>query len=277
MATSSLPAPRTGRFFSLDAFEASVQSDPEILGLLYTGSLGSGETDPYSDLDLDVWITAEAWRRVDTKLRNVLATLGAIQFVYDRGPAFATAFVGPDWQRVDLHLHGPSAAQTFADYAHGRVVKDLRGTLRLMVESAPHNPITPSWDAARAELEESIDSIMYATLHNARGEHWSAASEISGRVSSLYALLASLRGRASHGLRYVTNTLSQEEQEMLARAWPGRFERDEVRRAATDLWSWTRYVWREVERTLGRSLEIEFDERAMLQAIDNVYSIPTVS
>ena len=78
-------------------------------------------------------------------------------------------------------------------------------------------------------------------------------------------------------MRYVANTLSEEEQEMLARAWPGCFERDEVRRAATALWNWTRYVWREVERTLGRSLELEFNERAMLQAIDNVYSIRTVS
>src|SRR5947209_16605179 len=122
MTTFASRTPRTGRFFSLVAFEASVQSDPEILGLLYTGSLGSGVTDPYSDLDLDVWITAEAWRRVDTKLREILATLGAIQFVYSRGPAFVTAFVGPDWQRVDLHLHGPSDTQTFADYARGRVV-----------------------------------------------------------------------------------------------------------------------------------------------------------
>src|SRR5947209_12761827 len=223
MTTSASRSPRTGCFFSLAAFEATVQSNSQILGLLYTGSLGSGAADPYSDLDIDVWVTARAFARVDTKLQEILSTLGTIRFIYNRGPAFVTAFVGPDFQRVDLHLHGPTDTKTFADYAHGRVVKDTGGMLARMVERAPIAPIAASWEAARAEIEEAIDSMMYATLHNARGEHWSAASEISGRVSSLYTLLASLRGRASHGLRYVTNTLSEKEQAMLARTWPGGF------------------------------------------------------
>jgi hypothetical protein len=277
MTTSALNSPRTGCNFSLAAFETTVQTDSEILGLLYTGSLGSGATDPYSDLDIDVWVTAEAFTRVDAKLREVVAVLGTIQFIYSRGPAFVTAFVGPDYQRVDLHLHGPTDRKTFADYAHGCVVKDTRGMLTRMVDRAPLPPIAASWEAARAEIEESIDSMMYATLHNARGEHWSAASEIMEKVSRLYTLLASLRGRATHGLRYVTDTLTQEEQEMLVHAWPTRVERTEVRRAAAELWKWTEYVWREVERALRRSLEIKLDEHEMLQAVDAFSSIRAVS
>ncbi len=79
------------------------------------------------------------------------------------------------------------------------------------------------------------------------------------------------------GLRYVSNTLTQEEQEMLARAWPSRCDRAEVRRAVADLWIWTEYVWREAERVLGRSLEIKIDEHEMLQAVDAFYSIHTAS
>jgi hypothetical protein len=277
MTTSAPRSPRTGCNFSLAAFETAVRSDSEILGLLYTGSLGSGETDPYSDLDIDVWVTAGAFAHVDAKLHEVVAALGTIQFNYSRGPAFVTAFVGPDFQRVDLHLHGPTDRKTFADYADGCVVKDTRGMLTRMVERAPITPNAPSWEAARVEIEETIDSVMFATLHNARGEHWSAAAEITGRISRLYTLLASLRGRATHGLRYVTATLSPEEQEMLAHAWPTCVERAEVRRAAAELWSWAKYVWREVELDLGRSLEIKLDEHEMLQAVDAFYSIRTVS
>jgi hypothetical protein len=277
MTTSAPSSPRTGCNFSLAAFETAVRSDSETLGLLYTGSLGSGATDPYSDLDIDVWVTAEAFAHVDDKLHEVVAALGTIQFIYSRGPAFVTAFVGPDFQRVDLHLHGPTDRKAFADYAGGRVVKDMRGMLTRMVERAPVTPHAPSWEAARAEIEEAIDSVMYATLHNARGEHWSAASEITARISRLYTLLASLRGRTTHGLRHVTATLTQGEQEMLARAWPTCVEQAEVRRAAAELWNWATYVWREVERALGQSLEIELDEHEMLQAVDAFYSIRMVS
>jgi hypothetical protein len=60
MTTFAPRSPRTGCNFSLAALETAVWSDSEILGLLYTGSLGSGATDPCSDLDIDVWVTAEA-------------------------------------------------------------------------------------------------------------------------------------------------------------------------------------------------------------------------
>lgn len=276
MTTSASRPPRTGCFFSLVAFEATVQSDPEILGLLYSGSLGSGKTDLYSDLDMDVWISAGAYAQLDSKLEDVLTSLGSIQFVYSRGPAFVTAFVGPDWQRVDLHLHGPADTKAFADYAHGRVVKDTDGKLARMVKRAPVEDITPSSESARAEIEEAIDSMVYVALHNARGEHWSAASEITGRISSLYTLLAGFRGRASHGLRYVAQTLTQEELELLTQAWPTCIERDEVRRAAAALWNWTRHVWREVERCLGQPLEIDLHEDEMLHAIDRFYPASSV-
>lgn len=252
-----------------------MQADPEVLGVLYTGSLGRGATDPFSDLDLDVWVTAEAFSQVDAKLQEVLSRLGAIQFSYPRGPAFVTALVGPDWQRVDLHLHGPAERQSFAEYSGARVIKDTNGMLAEIVERAPTLDDAPSWESARAVIEEAIDSLMYLSLHNARGEHWSAAAEITGvAIPSLYTVLAGFRGRDSHGLRYLASTLTGEEQTMLARAWPATVERGEVRRAGRALWDWVRYVWREVERMLDHPLEINLDGEALLVAIDRLYTMP---
>ena len=53
--------------------------------------------------------------------------------------------------------------------------------------------------------------------------------------------------------------LSLEEQAWLAQAWPAEPSQQEVRRAARALWAWTRYVWQEAERRLGRSLLIPED------------------
>lgn len=271
MNTSTPKPPRTGRYFSLLAFEQTIRNDPEVLGLLYGGSRARGASDRYSDLDIDVWVTSPASARVDAKLREIAAALGSIQFIYGRGPAFVTTFVGEDWQRVDLHLHGPEDTKPSPDYARGNIVKDWDGTLARIVENAPVDHVAASWQDARAEIEEAIDSMLYLTLHNARGEYWSAAEEITSRLTSLYTLLACLRGRASYGLRYVTEMLTGEEQAMLNRAWPACSERAEIRRAASELWIWIRFVWLEAERSLGRSLEIVVNDGSMREAIDAFY------
>jgi hypothetical protein len=254
-----------------------MHGDPRVLGLLYLGSQGRGTADRYSDLDIEVWVTVSAFTRADATIDDVLTALGQVHFVYTRGPGFVTAFVGSEWQRVDLHLHEATDTRTFPDYAGGRVVKDWDGTLARIVESAPVTQVEADWDDARAVIEETIDSMVYLTLHNARGEHWSAAEEIVSRVATLYTLLARCRGRESHGLRYVSALLTAEEQAMVMHAWPAQPERSEVRRAAGELWSWTRYVWREVERCLGRSLEITLDDAALLAAIEAHYTPSVMS
>ncbi len=39
--------------FQLQDFEAAVLADGDVLGMLYSGSLGRGTADSYSDLDID--------------------------------------------------------------------------------------------------------------------------------------------------------------------------------------------------------------------------------
>ena len=46
--------------FPLDPFEQAVRADPDIVGVLYTASLGRGPTDRYSDLDIEVWLIMDS-------------------------------------------------------------------------------------------------------------------------------------------------------------------------------------------------------------------------
>jgi hypothetical protein len=198
--------------------------------------------------------------------------LGAVQFLYERGEGFVTGFVGPDWQRVDLEVHRGIEARQAARYARARVIKDVDGRLARLVAEAPREEAGATWERARVAIEEAIDSQIYLTLHNARGAVWSAMGEISYRCAELYTLLALLRGRQSFGFRSVEQVLSPAERELLREAWPKEAEQEEVHRAGRALWRWTRYVWDEAERVLGRSLGIEIDEAGLPAAVERIYS-----
>ncbi len=50
---------------------------------------------------------------------------------------------------------------------------------------------------------------------------------------------------------------------------------DARREAARALWTWTKLVWREAERVIGRPLDREVDEAEMLAAIDRMYMVPS--
>src|SRR5215218_4938971 len=88
----------------LDRFEAAVLADPTVLGVLYTGSLGRGTADRFSDLDLEVWLTDDAFANLPAKTEKLLAALGDIKSSETPEPTFAQAVVGREWIRVDLHL-----------------------------------------------------------------------------------------------------------------------------------------------------------------------------
>ncbi len=86
-----------------------------------------------------------------------------------------------------------------------------------------------------------------------------------------------LRGKRTYGYRSVEELLTPDEQALLAAAWPRGATREENRRAARALWTWTKLAWREAERVMGRPLDREVDETEMLAAIDRMYMVPSGS
>lgn len=258
----------------LERFEASIKDDPRVLGVLYTGSLGRGTADHYADLDIEVWATDDAWEDPIATLNDLLGRLAPIQHMYERGEGFITGAVGDDWRRVDLYLKRKDDLEPRPDFAGATAVKDFNGALAQAVAASQPEEAVVTIEAARFAIHEAIDSQVYLALHNARGAVWSAISEVTYHVTALYALLALTRGRRSYGPRYVEQIATPEEQQVMAAVWPTAPTQAEVRRAARELWTWTRYVWAEAERTLGQSLGITIEEPSLLAAIDALYDSP---
>lgn len=263
-------ARRHALFPELSLFESSVRDDPSVFGVLYTGSLGRGDFDRCSDLDVEVWVSDETPLGREG-LRQCLHRFGEIHFLQAHDEHSAVGFVGPEWRRVDLSLMRRAALAPMPSIADARVLKDTDGVLERLVAAFPEEVVAGTWEQASEAFQTAVDSQIYLALHNARGAVWSAMGEITHRAGELYTFLARLRGRNSYGYRYVELLLSPDEQALLAETLVTAPRQDEVRRAARALWHWTRYVWAEAERVLGASLGIELDESGLLAAVDRIY------
>jgi hypothetical protein len=246
-----------------------------VLGVLYTGSLGRGAADRFSDLDLELWVTTPAYDDVETTVRELVSPLGAIQWLMltDGGEStLTTAFLGPTWQPVDLTVHRPAVESPVPAPSQVYLLKDQNQQLHRFLASAFPQAVEVSWEEARGELEVAIGEWIYLHRKNARGDGWCALGMATESAAALYTLVAALRGVRAHSYRYVAQVLSPQEQAILAQVWPRDCSQQELRRAGRALWNWTRLVWQEAERHLGRSLLIEVDEASLLTAIDRLYN-----
>lgn len=270
MNHSNFPSP-----LPLNQFEAAIQADPRVLGVLYTGSLGRGTADRFSDLDLELWVTNPAYDDVETTVRELLSPLGTIQwlmFTAEGESMFTTAFLGPDWQPVDLTVHRPPVESPVPAPSQVYLLKDQNQQLHQFLATATQQTIEVSWEEAREKLEEAIGNWIYLQRKNARGDGWCALGMATESAAALYTLVAALRGVRAHSYRYIAQVLTLQEQGILAQVWPRDCSQQELRRAGRALWNWTRLAWQEAERHLGRSLLIEVDEDSLLTAIDRLYS-----
>ena len=255
----------------LERFEAAILPDPLVLGVLYTGSLGRGTADRFSDLDLEVWLADDAFADLPAKTHDLHAVLGTVELFEVRNPGFSQSNVGPDWRRVDLHLRRRDDTEPRHEFAGARIVKDFDGTLARLVAASVPEDVTPTWEEARAAIVGAVGDQVYIAVNNARGATWEAMSTVPHHAEQLYELIARQRGRRSYGFRYAESLLSPAELRLVRDAWPATPTRAEVRRAARALWTWTRYVWLETEQVLGRPLDVTFDEASLLAAVDALY------
>ena len=255
----------------LEPFEVAALADPTVLGVAYTGSLGRGTAGRYSDLDLEVWLTEDAFADAPAKSQELLGILGTIKWSITPEPGYTKGLVGREWRRVDLHVREREDTEPWHEFVGARIVKDFDGAVARQVAASVPEDVAPSREEARAAILDAIGEQFYIADNSARGALMEAAGSVPHELGRLYELLARFRGRRSYGFRYVEELLSPAEQRLLAACWPAALTQAEVRRAARELWQWTRHVWDEVERILGRSLDVTVDEMALLAAVDARY------
>jgi hypothetical protein len=261
--------PRMGVEFPLVEFERRILADPDVLGMLYTGSLRHGGGDRCSDLDITLWLRDEALTRPG-RLEHYVSWLGESHFIsssQDEHGLSSNCFVGPDWQRAELYLMDSHLPEPHPYWHKARVVKDSDGRLASLVAGSGPPVATLTRDAARQVIAEAIYQTGFVTVQNVRGSHFHAMGNLCELAESLYALLANARGRQGYDVRNAEAFLREDELALLYAAWPAAPEREAIRRAARGLWSWIRYVWAQCEQALGEELDITLDTTVFLTAI----------
>jgi len=262
--------PRMGVHFPLADFEQRIMADPDVLGMLYTGSLGRGEADRCSDIDIKIWVRDEVLGTPQL-LEHYMSWLGELHFVMSFG-LWGNGYAGPDWQSIDVGIMGKADFGSSPYYHRATVVKDTGGWLASIVAESP--PPTPALtrESAQKVIEEVIHILGFITMHNIRGSSFHALANLCEQVGNVYGLLAQLRGREPYDVRFAEQFLRPDEVTLLYLAWPAGPERDALRAAVRGLWNWTRYVWDEAEQTLGGSLGSPLDAEAMLAALERPYA-----
>jgi hypothetical protein len=265
--------PHMGVHFPLADFEQRIMTDPDVLGMLYCGSRGRGQADRYSDLDITIWLTDEAHAKPG-RIEHYLRWLGEIQFLNVSHNEFVPScdsYIGPNWHKAELELIGSSHPEPHP-YFHGvTVVKDTDGRLASLVAASPPPTAELTREAARAVIEKLLYEVGSITMGTMRGSYFHQMHNLSEYANSGYTLLAQLRGHEGYAVRFVERFLNEEELALLYAAWPQAPEREAIRRAARGLLEWLRYVWVQVEQTLGEELGISLDTVAFQQALDRLY------
>jgi predicted nucleotidyltransferase len=255
----------------LDTFEHIIKHDPEVLGVLYFGSLGRGTAGRFSDLDVLVWLPEELELSARDKLLQLLSLFGENHWL-ETGDRHVTGFVESEWTQVDIEFAQREHLVPSARYTGATVIKDTDGVLAIMAAACEPERLTETVESAADVIHGAISDLLFLTRHNARGSIWSARGNLTYQSTLLYELLGRLRGRRTYGYRYVEELLTPDEQVLLTAAWPCELTREENRRAARALWAWIQYVQREAERSIGQSLGVEVNEYELFAVIDRYYA-----
>ena len=266
--------PRIGADFPLTDFTRRILSDPDVLGMLYTGSRGRNQADRCSDLDIMLWLRDEALAE-SRRIEHYLSWLGQIHFVkwsQDEFGASSNSYIGTDWQRVELDIVGSRHPTPHPFFYGVTVVKDTDDRLASLVAASGPPSSESNREAARKVIEEAIYEIGSITMQNIRGSYHRAMSALCDYSNSIYTLLAQLRGREGYDVRFVERFLHPDERALLEEAWPATPEREAIRRAVRGQWNWIRYVWIQAEKTFGEELGISLDIAAFLDTIERLYT-----
>jgi hypothetical protein len=145
----------------LDTFERTIQSDPEVLGVLYFGSLGRGTAGRFSDLDVFVWLPDDLAIPARDKLLQLLSLFGENHWL-ETGDRHVTGFVGSEWTQVDIEFAQREHVVPSARYAGATVIKDADGVLATMAAACEPERLTETVESAADVIHGAIS--VYCSL-----------------------------------------------------------------------------------------------------------------
>ena len=167
----------------LDRIRALAEATPEVLGLLVLGSFATGRADEFSDLDLGLYVAAEALETFD--VRRWLESVAPVATIFTN--EYASTVLFRDLVRAEIHFGSLVTADDWSSMVglvaypslSQVVLLDRTGTLTDRVR--PLVGPSPSRGAEEADREFAalVDSLLVADACRRRGELARALARLS--------------------------------------------------------------------------------------------------
>lgn len=156
MDTQALKLPRQYQMY-VDRFVAACRADPRVVAAFLGGSYASGAADAYSDLDLSLITSEEAYEDFLAGRETFIRRLGEPVFLETFHRQNFLFFIFPDGTEGELGVGRPS---DFTDMNRGayRVLLDKTGILA--------GAVFPGYEPTQAEQIETLRCLIYWFWHD---------------------------------------------------------------------------------------------------------------
>ena len=257
----------------MSRLEDAIIPRPEIIGALYSGSIGRGDYDEHSDIDLYTVVKDEDYDKIFPQMPAWMAEVGEIKYRINRSHCNSWVFfIDDDWAKVDVAVYKRSELKPKFEYRGIKIVKDHEGLLAEVQKLSIDLPSDIPKNHFHGWLNECRDGQIYTARHCARGWIMSAVGEAAYEGEQLFYLLLKLRGTPEqYGFRDAENILSDKEFQMLLATRPKEATILAVREGMKAVWKLLKHVETEYERVVGEPVGIKCDDEELLAVAEKIY------
>ena len=202
----------------------ALREDADLRALFLAGSLGRGDGDRFSDVDLVAIVEREAQEDFGVRWRTAFEAITPVVFWYSpRGIATLRSAITRDWLRCDLYVVAPDGLQGRAKSTLAPLF-DPEGLHAALPDDLPPGAAKPA--RVQGLIEEFIRVLGLLPVAVGRGEHVVAtrgAGLLRDKLIDLMLEDAALPG--GHGALHLSRLLPPEDMACLAAlppAWPDR-------------------------------------------------------
>ena len=206
---------------------SALRGDADLRALFLAGSLGRGDGDRFSDVDLVAVVEREAQEGFGARWRATFEAITPVVFWYaPRGIRTLISAITQDWLRCDLYMVAPDSLEGRAKSTLTPLIDpdDLHSALP---DDLPPGASKPA--RVRGLIEEFIRVLGLLPVAMGRGEHVVAARGAGLLRDKLIDLMledAALPG--GHGALHLSRLLPPEDMACLAALPPARPDRPDV-------------------------------------------------
>lgn len=253
---------------NLSSFEESIQKNEDIRGVMYTGSVGKGLDDKFSDLDIELVVNKRFLSNSKKNIKILLTTLGKIKLLYYLDDKNVKSLVN-DYQKVDFKLHTIGNLVPREKYSKIKIIKDTKNLLANLTNNSKKCKTEVNKEFIEREFKEAIITQIVAANRCGRGWKWSAMEWVNFRVERLFVDLMKIRGKLQFGFTNVENSLNKKEMKMLKDSYCKEPSNKEIERSLKSLWKFTIYVFRKYEKESNKKL-FHIDEKSFLKKVSSL-------